>query len=245
MYGEGTADEATTEAGPTTASGSAATEAAVPVPAAPETQGASAQDITKTEPTAAVPEKEEVLPLRQKGMHLCTYPNSECSNEIDVDIVPTEATQAQQGERTEALAAAAPTGSTKGAPKEAPKEVTKETTIAEPELERPATSRSTERADLVAATQGKAEPAAPSTTGIPEAIPEEQVPTKETAGLVTAGGAAAVGATALAGVKAEEARKQPGMYTVNFYRAELTLYSSICGGQSGDGKGDTHSACWG
>ncbi|KAF5015512.1 hypothetical protein F66182_13134, partial [Fusarium sp. NRRL 66182] len=189
MYGEGTADEATTEAGPATASGSAATEAAVPVAAAPETQGASAQDITKTEPTAAVPEKEEVLPLRQK------------------DIVPIEATQAQQGERTEALAAAAPTGSTKGAPKEVPKEVTKETTVAEPELERPATSRSTERADLVAATQGKAEPAAPSTTGVPEAIPEEQVPTKVTAGLVTAGGAAAVGATALAGVKAEEARK--------------------------------------
>lgn len=215
MYGEGTAAEATTEAGPATASGSAAAEAAAPAAAtAPETQETLAQDITKTEPTVAVPEKEEELPVREKGMRISTYPNSQFTNEINADIVPTEATKEQRGdERTEALAAAAPTDPKK----EAPKEVAKDTKIAEPELERPATSRSTERADLVAATQGKAEPAvAPTTAGVSEAVPEvtqkEQVPTEETAGLVTAGGAAAVGATALAGAKAEEGRTQPGMY---------------------------------
>lgn len=147
-------------------------------------------------------------------MHLSAYPHFDLSNGIDADIVSTEATNEQRGERTEALAAAAPIGPTEAAPKEAPKE----TTIAEPELEHPATSRSTERADLVAATQGKAEPAASTTTDVSEAIPEvtkkEQVPIEKTAGLVTAGGAAAVGATALAGVKAEEGRTQPGMYLV-------------------------------
>lgn len=215
MYGEGTAAEAATaEAGPATASGSAAPEAAGPAAAtAPETQEALAQDVTKAEPTAAVPEKEEELPVREKGMHISTSSTIDLSNQIDVDIVPTEATKEQRGdERTEALAAAAPTG----VKKEAPKEVAKETKIAEPELERPATSRSTERADLVAATQGKAEPAvAPTTNGVPEVAKKEQVPTEETAGLVTAGGvAAAAGATALVGEKAEEGRTQPGMYLI-------------------------------
>ncbi|GAM42526.1 hypothetical protein TCE0_044f16583 [Talaromyces pinophilus] len=209
LYGEGTAAEATTtEAGPATASGSTAAEAAAPAAAtAPETQEALAQ----AEPTAAVPEKEEGLPVREKGMQIVyTSPTMELSNQIGIDIVPTEAIKEQRGEElTEALAAAAPTGAKKEAEKEeAPKEVAKETEIAEPELERPATSRSTERADLVAATQGKAEPAvAPTTNGVAEVAKKEQVPTEETAGLVTAGG---VGAAALAGEKTtEEGRTQP------------------------------------
>lgn len=73
MYGEGTAAEApTTEAGPAAAGGSTAAEAAAAAAAttAPETQEALAQDITKTEPTAAVPEKAEELPVREKGMHI-------------------------------------------------------------------------------------------------------------------------------------------------------------------------------
>lgn len=209
MYGEGTAAEATTtEAGTATASGSAAAEAAAPAAAtAPETQEALAQ----AEPTAAVPEKEEELPVRGKGMYIVyTSPMMELSNQIGIDIVPTEAIKEQRGdERTEALAAAAPTG----AKKEAEKEEAKETEIAKPELERPATSRSTERADLVAATQGKAEPAvAPTTNGVAEVAKKEQVPTEETAGLVTAGG---VGAVALAGEKTtEKGRTQPGMYLI-------------------------------
>ncbi|PCG93816.1 Hypothetical protein PENO1_081670 [Penicillium occitanis (nom. inval.)] len=209
MYGEGTAAEATTtEAGPATASGSTAAEAAAPAAAtAPETQEALAQ----AEPTAAVPEKEEELPVREKGMQIVyTSPTMEFSNQIGIDIVPTEAITEQRGdERTEALAATAPTGAKKEVEKEeAPREVAKETEIAEPELERPATSSSTERADLVAATQGKAEPAVAATTnGVAEVAKKEQVPTEETAGLVTAGG---VGAAALAGEKTiEEGRTQP------------------------------------
>jgi hypothetical protein len=110
--------------------------------------------------------------------------------------------------------------------KEAPKEAANETKITEPELERPATSRSTERADLVAATQGKAEPAvAPTTNSVTEAVPEvakkNQVPTEETAGFVTAGGAAtAASATALTGEKAEEGRTQPGMFLIHYCKSE-------------------------
>jgi cell division ATPase FtsA len=139
------------------------------------------------------------------------------SNQIDVDIVPTEATKEQRGdERTEALAAAAPTSPTK---KVAEEEVAKETKIAEPELERPTTSRSTERADLVAATHGRAEPAVPTTNGVAEAAPDvakkDQIPTEEIAGVVTAGGVATVaGATALAGAETGEGRTQPGMYLI-------------------------------
>lgn len=72
MYGEGIAAEApTTEAGPAAAGGSTAAEAAAAAATtAPETQEALAQDITKTEPTAAVPEKAEELPVREKGMHI-------------------------------------------------------------------------------------------------------------------------------------------------------------------------------
>jgi hypothetical protein len=82
MYGEGTAAEATTaEAGPPTASGSAAAEAPAPAAATvPEAQESLAQDITKTEPTATVPEKEEELPVRGKGMHISTYSIIELSN---------------------------------------------------------------------------------------------------------------------------------------------------------------------
>lgn len=144
------------------------------------------------------------------------------SNQIDVDIFSTEATKEQRGdERTEALAAAAPTGPTKkeAEKKVARKEVAKETKIAEPELERPATSRSTERADLAAATHGRVEPAVPTTNGVAEAAPDvakkDQIPTGEIAGIVTAGGVATVaGATALAGAKAGEGRTQPGMYVI-------------------------------
>lgn len=68
MYGEGTAAETTT------ASGSAAAEAAAPAATtAPEAQEALAQEITKAEPTAAVPEKEKELPVREKGILFSVY----------------------------------------------------------------------------------------------------------------------------------------------------------------------------
>uniref|UniRef100_A0A093UY52 Otogelin n=1 Tax=Talaromyces marneffei PM1 TaxID=1077442 RepID=A0A093UY52_TALMA len=200
MYGEGTAAEATAaEAAPAAASGSAA--AAAETATAPKSQEALAQDITKTEPTAAVPGKEEVLPVREK------------------DIVPTDATKEQRGdERTKALAAAAPTTAPTSLKKEAEEDVAKETKISEPEPEHPTTSRSTERADLVAATKGKAEPVVAPINAAIDAVSEVakkgQIPTEETTGLVTAGGAAAVAATAagaavLAGEKAEKGRTQP------------------------------------
>lgn len=151
-------------------------------------------------------------------MHIFYFIKVALSDQVDVDIVPTEATKEQRGdERTEALAAAAPTGSKKKAEQKDAETVLapKETTIAEPVLERATSSRSTERADLVPATKGKPEPAvAPATAGVSGALPntteKDQIPAEEPAGL------AAVGATVLAGENTTgEGRAQPGMYLVS------------------------------
>ncbi|EED21116.1 hypothetical protein TSTA_083480 [Talaromyces stipitatus ATCC 10500] len=182
LCGEGSAAEATAaeEVTPATATGSA--ETAPVVETAPKTEEVVSQDTTETPSAAAVPEEEaKQLPAREQG------------------VVSTDKTKRRGDERTEALAAAAPTDSKK----QVEKEVAKETKIAEPVPERPVTS---ERADLVADTHGKEEPAAPAATGVSEAIPDvpkDRAP-GETAGVVTAG----VAGTAL-GRKTEEDRAQP------------------------------------
>lgn len=118
----------------------------------------------------------------------------------------------QRGDvKTETLAAAAPISATEAEKK---KDTAKETKTTEPDYL--ASTRSTDRADLLTETRGQGEQAtAPTATaGVPEALPETTkqdriAPSELGAATITAG---AAGTTALAGEKViQQEREQSGM----------------------------------